>query len=621
LLRYGSGLDSPLAPATVPILLELHRLDGSPRSLRQHLVDALARSGFPRADAFVDRALNAGELLLLFDGLDEVGTNERPRVARAIRDLLNRYQDCHAVFTCRNAVYQHEFDAVADRSLEIVEFSDRQIRSFLSAWEPDMPAHKSKDQLVHTLYDRPRIMALARNPLLLSIIAYLYTDTEYVLPHSRAEFYQRATDLLLDHWHRERNRYQARDKALILQHLALFNQTRRSGGGEDGHSIDYRGILAEIGHLLPDLNLDPDEDARPLLDEIVERSGLLLAIDGGARYQFAHLTLQEFFAANALRQDPGRLLASFGDDADAWREPIKLWCGLAEDSTAVIDAIHQRFPVIAFEALADARKLEPRLAEQIIEGFEQRLIAGKADEDALRAFAAVASDQRPRGREVFAFLQRVLAADGDERARTDAARALSLSNLPQAAEALGGHYGESADLRSALLRMGELAVPVLAARATAGGLDAVTDLAGIGTPGAARVLAPLLWSDQAPDALSSVAALSLMGMLTDHEVEQALRRFPLSAQQRAAESLAWVWEPFDEPDGSALPIIAGRIAWVIRSMDALGDESGEWLDGIEGPERLDKRLVLPLVATHMPPPLVAMLEIVVHRPEYPAPVV
>ena len=36
----------------------------------------------------------------------------------------------------------------------------------------------------------------------------------------------------------------------------------------------------------------------------MERSGLFLKIDGGDRYQFPHLTLQEYFAAVALTDNP-----------------------------------------------------------------------------------------------------------------------------------------------------------------------------------------------------------------------------------------------------------------------------------------------------------------------------
>ena len=103
--------------------------------------------------------------------------------------------------------------------------------------------------------------------------------------------------------------------------------------------MDFQTVLAEVKQVLPKVDLDPSKDAKPLLDEIVKRSGLLLAIDGGERYQFAHLTLQEFFAAEALVNDEQGLLARFRDDPDGWREVVKLWCGLGIDCTALVRGV------------------------------------------------------------------------------------------------------------------------------------------------------------------------------------------------------------------------------------------------------------------------------------------
>lgn len=70
----------------------------------------------------------------------------------------------------------------------------------------------------------------------------------------------------------------------------MFNQSQAGKTGER-RTLELADVLKEIRAVLPDLTLKT-EDAQPLLDEIVQRSGLMLAIDGGTRYQFTHLTLQ-----------------------------------------------------------------------------------------------------------------------------------------------------------------------------------------------------------------------------------------------------------------------------------------------------------------------------------------
>src|SRR5579872_62743 len=92
---------------------------------------------------------------------------------------------------------------------------------------------KSVEQLMKALRERPSIMLLARNPLMLTIIAWLYTDTPVELPHSRAEFYGKSTALLLGDWHAERNEYSMPAKQHVLRDLALLLQDNADSQQQD----------------------------------------------------------------------------------------------------------------------------------------------------------------------------------------------------------------------------------------------------------------------------------------------------------------------------------------------------------------------------------------------------
>ena len=588
-LNYAEDGLRELPEQPIAIFLELHRLSDPNKSLKQHLVEALDRDHFPKAETFVSQGLERGRLMLLLDGLDEVNSSERPRVVREIRDLLDHLDDykdrCRVIITCRTAIYQGEFDDRVDRKLEVVEFQDRQIRQFLEPWASDMPENKSIEHLMQTLRDRPRIMALARNPLLLTIIAYLYTDTPFVLPHSRAEFYQKATDILLDMWHQEHNCYKARDKRSVLQHLALYFQDNADRQQQDRRSVDYRQVLAQVAKVLPEINLN-SEDGKPLLKEIVERSGLLLEIDGGDRYQFAHLTLQEYFAAAALKENGEQLVDRFKKDPEAWRETVKLWCGLAEDSTKVIKSIYAQDPMTAFECLADAQKVNQELATEIIESFQQRLLNANSDEQIIRAFAAVAADKRPRGQATFQFLEETL-TNQDPASRSAAAQALSLTNLPDAAGVLANHYKEIPEIREHLVSMGDLAVSALRDFAALGSHTAMDGLLAIATPDAAKAFAYLLWN--ADENMAVRAAWRLAALLPQPNIEDGLRDYPIAEECKQKEWLDWIWEPFEEPANSALPIIAGRIAYLISEIQFE-------LSRTESSLQLDPRLIVPICA-------------------------
>jgi len=462
-LSYAEGNLPQLPKQPVVILMEIGHLRQD--DLLDDLVKELDKKDFPNARNFVEIGLVQGTLMLLFDGLDEVTSEGRQIVVNKISELLDRYYRCRVVITCRKAVYHNEFATKTDQTLEIDSFRDDEIQQFLQPWQQDMPPGKSVKQLIHTLHERPRIMQLASNPLLLTIIAYLYTDTAFVLPHSRAKFYSEATQVLLEQWHREHNTYEAAKKQAVLRHLALFNQDGSVENKSDWRTMKMETVLAEIRKVLPDLNLT-DKDADPLLEEIVNRSGLLQKIDGGERYQFAHLTLQEFFAAVALRDDVAGMLTRFKANPDTWREAVKIWCGLDHDSTDLIRAIYADDSVMAFECIADAQQVSADLADEIISYFKSQLgTKGEQGEAINRAFAAVASNTTDRGKTIFKYLADILAdTKENKQRRVAAANILSMTNLDDAANVLGNYYHDkniSNEVSSALKNMGDIAVPIL----------------------------------------------------------------------------------------------------------------------------------------------------------------
>jgi len=187
---YGLGKLDTLAERPTVVLLDLYRLSDASldeAKLMQALVDTFDRNQFPNAQNLVRQGLASGTLMLLLDGLDEVNSAVRPHVVGVIRDLLKKCGQCRVVITCRTQVYDDEFSDIVDRKLEVVEFTDQQMRYFLKAWKTEMQqARKSINQMMAALRERPLILKLARNPLLLTLIAYLYTEPAFVLPRSRS---------------------------------------------------------------------------------------------------------------------------------------------------------------------------------------------------------------------------------------------------------------------------------------------------------------------------------------------------------------------------------------------------------------------------------------------------
>ncbi|MGK7894612.1 MAG: NACHT domain-containing NTPase, partial [Xenococcus sp. (in: cyanobacteria)] len=390
----------------------------------------------------------------------------------------------------------------------------------------------------------------------------------------------------------------------------LYSQDNASLHERDRRNIEYEQVLEKIRVLLPSLNLNPKQDTQAILDEIVYRSGLLLPIDGGQRYQFSHLTLQEYFAAEALSNQEYELIERFKQDRATWRETVKLWCGLAGNKTSFIEEIFQHDSLTGFECLADAKEVDQTLADQIIDYYKQQLSQVIDDDDLAKAFGSVAADLREnsRGKLVFDFLTTALNNNSDVLNQKASAKALSFTNSPQAAKILAQGYKRKKEycnnlsdydqldihknclknIREALVRMGDLAVPPLATLAELGNKELIRDLIRIATPYATKVLVDFLWHTN--ESLSFNAAWNLAELFNKVDVYEIFQEFNLTVEQQNAEYLDWIWQPFNNPSSSSLSVIAGRIVYLL---DKTPTES------IPNPlQKLDPRLIVPLLSLH-----------------------
>ncbi|MFF5297483.1 NACHT domain-containing protein [Paractinoplanes globisporus] len=603
------AMDTGVSAMRLPVMVDLHRCNGNDASIARLIEAELIRNDVRKGPAFVESALRDGELAVLLDGLDEVGKDDQDRVARMIADFAREYARCQIVVTCRTAAYFGQLEPEFTDRVKVADFDDANIRRFLANW-PGMSATDG-EKLFFDLQHNQQLMRLAASPLLLTMIAYLYTEvltkSGRTLPSSRAAFYELAVDHLLRRdlhllRHKTLSVYDWQDKLAVLQKVALALQ-EAPADRPDRRSIDKDDLIAVTNAMLPDLNLGP-EHGRLLIEEIDQRSQLLVKLDRrSSRYAFPHLTLQEYLAAVELAARPEALLDRYFADPTGWRETVKLWCGASSrECTQVVQEIFTkgdyRDSVLALECVAEAKRIDNELALSVIDYFLSRLGSPHLDQAAvINALSAVASDSRPRGQ--FVFNQLVRSASMFLPERRVAIAALAKTRLPQAVEVLAERAATGdEDARTSLRSMGEQAIPALctqigrahvdplssyvdmALQLNRRALQAVDDLAIIGTPAAAEALAELIWSD---DAIAVRAAWRLAELLRQGDIEAHLR---LNSLVGRGETLDWVSAPFRGPDSGSLPSVIGRIA---LHLDRNG--AGGMPDDIS---YVDARLAIPL---------------------------
>lgn len=579
----------------VPVFVELFRSnrgDGSPREL---IVDAFRRNGIKNPDGFLDRALDDGLLTVFFDGFDEIVTDRRNTMAHDMKKFAEDWPNCQVVVTCRDAVYDFELRPAFDHEVRVAGFDDAAIRRFLKLWfllkHPDRNVRYEVEQLMAGLRASPAVMRLARTPLLLTMIVSLHDADPGigpVLPNSRAEFYEMAVDHLLRRdsvlgRHGGLARYKAGHKLMALRTIALTAQGAMAPG-TDRRTVAEDELIECITRVLSRFNLEASH-APELLSEIVDRSGLLVD-EGNLLYEFPHLTLQEYLAAMELADNPDRLLSLYKENPDRWRETVKLWCGGANrDCTEIVSQLFagdDRDKLLALECLPEAKQIDESLANKIL--FETRLGDSIGMHLVAAALGAVAADPGPRGTALFARLRQVAQNDADHY-QAHAIAVLALTRLRAAVETLSDLSTSQPLARTALRAMGELAVPVLAERARTGSVEAVDDIAAVGTASAGLALAELLWPDDVSTRVTMRAAWQLAILVSSPDVEEELRRADIRIPLELARD-DWLWEPFTQDGSEPIGKIMGRVGFLILHSDV-----SDIPDDICG---IDLRLALPI---------------------------
>ncbi|MGF1569222.1 MAG: GUN4 domain-containing protein [Nodosilinea sp.] len=378
---YGMKQHEPYGvPPLVPMLLPLRNYrtqlaSDTPPSLPQlvmeHHLQHLAELN-PRLKTlppnWAQDTLTRGKALVMLDGFDEIPEAERPALSRWISRQMRRFDRSVFILTSRPAAYQEDFADPLRTKLWIRPFQPKQQEAFVRQWyfcqerldrggrdtpEVQREAKRNADNLLSQIRDpdRPELSDLAKNPLLLNLLATYHRSNPGVeLPRQRAELYQDICTLQL------RKRPDARsialplsanDRQAVLQAVALTMMQRNL------KLIPEADLKQEIAAILQaqDHQVDPTVFLKQIIDvsELIVRQGL----EG---CEFAHLSFQEFLAATqikALNQEdllyPHLADANTqGDNRAWWRQTILLYAAQAKPTRLIQEALRQNATDLAY---------------------------------------------------------------------------------------------------------------------------------------------------------------------------------------------------------------------------------------------------------------------------------
>jgi formylglycine-generating enzyme required for sulfatase activity len=356
--------EGPL-PILVPLNAYAAALERGEVSLHDFLATYFATRQHCLSDLgpLFDAALEAGQAVVLLDGLDEVQAN-RAFLVRLVQDFAAEHvpeprlgeaplPGNRLVVTSRIVGYRDApLTGPRWRTYTLTDFSREQIEHFARRWtlafevatqgDTEM-AHKAatveREDLLAAIGDNPGIERLAANPLLLTILA-LIKRQGVSLPQRRVELYELYLRTLISAWNKARSLDQRPvgpemdylETVQVLAPLGLWlHETNPTAG------LVSRAALEDwlTAYYRREWEMAPGparQEGRAFL-KAVNRYSNLLVERGREQYGFLHLTFEEMLAAKGIAAQAQLGPSGALDvilrhlDDPAWHETILLAVG------------------------------------------------------------------------------------------------------------------------------------------------------------------------------------------------------------------------------------------------------------------------------------------------------
>ena len=242
----------------------------------------------------VIRDLGEG-ILLMLDGFDELSPELRKDSESLFLELItgSRLTNCTLFVTSRPYASQDLKNWKAfSRQLEILGFSEDQIKDCIKSEFPEESDNSKADDLIRDLESRDDLLSLCYVPMNCAIVIAVYKGEELSLPNTVTELYKMYLTRALE-------RYARKTDLKISRKIRLESLP----GDLDKRLNALAGIAYKL--LINDIFIFSQEDleASSVAGMELEKIGLVTSFTiedgygGTENFQFLHLTIQEFLAA------------------------------------------------------------------------------------------------------------------------------------------------------------------------------------------------------------------------------------------------------------------------------------------------------------------------------------
>lgn len=302
-LEAMKGNAGDYAHNLTPVLLELKEFTGETIDILQLIKNEFLVCRYPNVDKAIPDLLKNGKLLILLDGLDEVPKANLNNVVTTIQNFVDQHQQNRFIISCRTAA-RTTFRLFRD--IEILEFDDEQIESFIYHWfSSDLDQQQETAKQCWELLQQEEYKSareLAHTPLLLTFLCLVYDESQ-AFPPNRSRLYQDALRILLERWAAEKrlpNRRTIHENLNTEQEEILLSEVAYQNFKKDCLFFEKRDLTDQIkAYFVNNLNAPPYQSGEDILMTIEREQGIFVERARGV-YSFSHLTLQEYLTAQYI---------------------------------------------------------------------------------------------------------------------------------------------------------------------------------------------------------------------------------------------------------------------------------------------------------------------------------
>lgn len=257
----------------------------------------------------IEHWLYTGQLLVLFDGLDELlDTSLRQQVRDDVEQFANIYPSVPILVTSREVGYEFApLNEEVFKACRLLPLTDEQVLDYAKKWfalDKDAPSEGAAATANAFFRESQGIHDLRSNPLMLGLLCNIYRGESY-LPKNRPDVYEKCATMLFERWDKSRGIVSALPfdahigrTMKYLAHWIYLNPELQSG-------VTEARLVNECKVYLETWRFEDSDVAMKAAKEFIEfcRGRAWVFTDtgttaGGDRlYQFTHRTFLEYFAA------------------------------------------------------------------------------------------------------------------------------------------------------------------------------------------------------------------------------------------------------------------------------------------------------------------------------------